>query len=709
MNSLNLFNLTGCLLLGNNNKQPCTYTFFSTRLQMVPHFAMEETNVTETLANARRVLNAHREWLKKKSSTVSPLDPGATEGSTTSIPSDWDQWRGSGVRLESDERAAVSTPPLSRPNTTSTPLRPHSGKVAPLELTFKKGWEGEEPQNERETREERQQQRREEGAGGRRRKRRSRGAVVPALLDSDSPEIGLTKTSLIPDVFTGSTSTFAWEKEHLPSSSTLSLQSDAIKSEIRLQETIAQIKVDASNSSQEGESDKEGKVEVEGVEEGFEIQSENSQPVKQLQSSSTGAITSVQSTPDQKRAAHSPRHSQSYIGPSDCTFLQQKSDRKDNKNDLVPSFNVTVVKPQSGVVRRNSASIPASSVVVVQPPKKKTSNVRVQPIHVVQPAKPDLPVKQSRPILHQSSMGDITLEDAEDWIPPAELISPLKSSRSSLHDNNSDISISEAMEVCPPVRYPMKRNTSDVSLEESETLLLKQNSREGGDSGLKSKKKKSNLVVPLMKKGSGIDVIEEELESLPLPCNVTDKPSKSASRQVKKHGLERQSMKETAFHEELKYDQELPEEDPRLESSLGLGIELRSPSFERKQRSAAILPPLQLKDQKTKDLTAILPPLKLKDQKTKDLTAIGTGNYLVEGEIKEVKLEEENLRERGGEMATNQRANERAEEKQTKEEEEKEDIKEGQLEQEQEEIEGMSSEVPLLRVKSISSLYTPGM
>ena len=44
-----------------------------------------------------------------------------------------------------------------------------------------------------------------------------------------------------------------------------------------------------------------------------------------------------------------------------------------------------------------------------------------------------------------------------------------------------------------------------------------------------------------MNKGSGIDMIEEEFQLLPLPCNVTHKPNESASHQVKKYGLEQQS------------------------------------------------------------------------------------------------------------------------------------------------------------------------
>ena len=387
----------------------------------------------DTLSHAKKVLNAHREWLKRKNSSVSPVVE-------------------KGKHPNEEETIRYSNGPSTHKfNATSTPFRPRSGRITPLDVSVKKGWEEDETPAlmQSDNTSIMQNGRGHEVDEGHnvslhgqthRRKRKSRGTIVPITSSNDNK---LDPPSIRSNgIFIGSTDDEPNGSENLHNSSLVfSVQSlDAIESEVRLRETIAHIQADGEHDTDKvTASQKETRQQLR----------ESKTSKTSLLSTSTATIVSVEpATTDRLQ-------DRSYSSITSNSLIQQR-----NNSNPMP----TIVKPQSASNRSNRTS--SSSVIVVQPTRKKSS-IKAQPIHVVEPGKLVSPVKVHRSVSQQSNYSDITIEDAEDWIPPSDiLLSPSQRDMNQSQDDNTqktnDINLTDALGTYP-TQYAMKRSNQQQS------------------------------------------------------------------------------------------------------------------------------------------------------------------------------------------------------------------------------------------------------
>ena len=601
---------------------------------------MEEVNFADTLSHARRVLNSHREWMKKKNSTVSPLGDFKD-----------------GVLFVDDveEQGIGSTP---RPVRTSTPLRPHSGKVAPLvEVSLKKGGEDEKEGNGE----------KENGGSISKdlKKKARRGTVVP-VPSLDSPSRGQ-------NVFTSMSSINAWEEDYSNvgdrSSSLLISKSDVIKSEIRLRETLAHIQADGEYDQQQSD-----------LNDSYLVEDNQQQHLsKHLQSTSTPAMATKPTmyTTSQHDLSFG-RHSQAKLDSSNNIEQQQQKQQQQQHSRTrdgvtLSTATTTVVKPMSATSRRSSSDLPLT--IIVQPVKKRSS-INVQPIHVVQPVKPVLPVKVHRPVSQQSSCGDLTIEDAEDWIPPEDVIQSLYQSSDSIGNvTQRDITVTEAASVTQ-AKYPFIRR-ADVILEESpEQVLDEKEFDEGKSESVNKNGATISLFSPKPKRKDGFEIIEEDEEINSIDVNSTDRVVHSHLNQdivtVIQHSTDDSGQRHDSITDiDTKETSMTVAETQQISSSS---------SWVKKPQPKEILPPLVFEG---KNIDREMNEDKDDRKKRKGKKKKKSETKREEEKSKMSESVDENLSDEIGGVAS-------------------------EMEGVASEREGVASEMPLLRVKSVSSLYTPG-
>lgn len=289
-----------------------------------------------------------------------------------------------------------------------------------------------------------------------------------------------SKATVVPVDYATSTDTNAWEQQ--PEVST-SLESNDVNRKLRLEERLADVQGSSDHDHNENGSPGASEDDI-------------MHPPSLLFHSRS--VTNTASTHDRER-------------PS----LQKKSS--------TPNI-VSFVTPANGQKQLN----PLSSIVMVKPgtvKRKKLSRNKIQPIHVVEPSKPPVPIRIHQPLLTPSSPseGDIVLEDAEDWIPPEEVLRlKPKSDQIITHvKQQDDIKISDAVGH-HIVQFPIKKdienrstseiaNMNDQQVNETEVSLLSRNV--------------SNKLIPFSpksnKKGSNETVIED-MDNVPLPLKPQD-------------------------------------------------------------------------------------------------------------------------------------------------------------------------------------------
>lgn len=373
----------------------------------------EEPNVEETLAQAKRVLSTHRSWLRKKTATVSPI------GIIGKMEYDFESHLATEFPSNSTPKQQKSS---IRVKTTSPPQDDDWDEhiVLSKEKEYEKGTVIENAD--------------------------INNSTSPPLYPSDNQRTRKkrrkSKGTVVPVNYTPITNTNAWEQNSLEIPSLF--ESDIVNREIRLKETLADIQATSHGGASNTDSESGGD----------ETRHSPPLPQKQLLSVSSATIISVKET----LTTNNDRQPQAEIDPP--VQLRKKSLASDTLSFVTPA--TTTTNTTMGINAPPSSSS-SSSLVVVKPGTvtKKLARNKIQPIHVVQPVKPVLPIKVHHSIPHQSStseQGDIVLEDAEDWIPPEEVLQLKQKKEESKKEkqDDDDMKVSDAISH-HVIQLPIKR------------------------------------------------------------------------------------------------------------------------------------------------------------------------------------------------------------------------------------------------------------
>ena len=373
--------------------------------------ASEELDVRETISHAKSVPHKHRDWLRKHTPSISPLNDTEDELS----PLKKGAWENINPLTMTPHKPVGSTSMTSLTtdnggDNTSIHriIRPHSGKVVPLSSTPKNVWHDDDKTT--------------------RKKGLSRGSVVP-LEDHK-----LTKQhKSTPDVFfsiSPFSTKLAWDNDTPPvEQNILTSQSEIIESEIRLRETLSQIKEEADTVLDEEEDPLNSSDDIVSLSEATEYK----QLLKQLQSSSTGTIIPVQPAPKHQRTSYL-KHNNSKVGIENVSMITTSSEI--SNDDIITSMNESHDSTHKQV--KNSPSV----IHVLPKRSLKTSPSIVYPVMKTR-QKPVKQVSNNTTLIKDvKTDDDIQLDDAEEWIPPDTFVSPISHD---LHDNkvSGDIVITD--------------------------------------------------------------------------------------------------------------------------------------------------------------------------------------------------------------------------------------------------------------------------
>ena len=397
--------------------------------------ASEELDVRETISHARSVLHKHRDWLRKHNPSISPLSDSEDELS----PLKKGVWENINPVTMTPHKPVGSTSMTSLTTDSGgdntslhRTIRPHSGKVVPLSSTPKNIWHDDDKTT--------------------RKKGLSRGSVVPL---EDHKLTRQHKST--PDVFfssSPSSTKLAWDNDTPPvEQNTLTSQSEIIKSEIRLRETLSQIKEEADTILNEEEDPLNSSDDRVSLSEATEYK----QLLKQLQSSSTGTIIPVQPAPKHQRTSYL-KHNNSKVGIENVSMITTSSEIIND--DIITSINESHDSTHKQVIN-------SPSVIYVLPKRSlKTSESIVYPVMKTR-QKPVKQVSNNTTLIKDvKTDDDIQLDDTEEWIPPDTFVSPISHD---LHDNkvSGDIVITDTT--------PNNMYSSDFQTAKTNSLIRTEN------------------------------------------------------------------------------------------------------------------------------------------------------------------------------------------------------------------------------------------
>ena len=447
-------------------------------------------DVQDTLANAKKVLNTHREQLKRRSGKISPL-VGSSDLFLDSSLKGTPQWIvEDDIEEEQIEENNVEERDSNPEKVGGAGLKSSSsGQMAPL--FPKSAWNETSLINEHTSLNNDISTSSTEPTVRKRRLFSRSAVIVPVPQDKEDTvsEKKIHSTS-VTDIFISPSSddtASASNEEYLTDRNTASGNKSLPAIPFEIQEHQDNT-LDSSN---------EGTTELSEAE-----LLEHQQFLKRLQSSSSGTIVTVAPAPSSHRSSYL-HHKKSKIGIENIALPPAAKPDLDKPVHSTSQTSFTSLHRQS--------STPSATIVHVLPTTDQTlsSNVLVtretkekrkkkHPRNKIAPIPTDVPSTTSPP----TRDNDLILEDTNDWIPPLQAISHTLTNKES-----SDIVVSEVTtnEVIPSSKSTVSQTTASP-MYESQTVNSKHESQ---TFSLPLSDKKSDIILS--------DVVNDE------PFNVTSK------------------------------------------------------------------------------------------------------------------------------------------------------------------------------------------